>query len=302
MKTIISFIAFVAMCGCAFAQPENNFSVTFPASATALPMQYRSGGSPVIMVKINGSGPFRFIFDTGSPDLLKLDERVFRMLGLPVVDSVVAGDGSGRNAKVFPITQVSNVSVGDFVITNTLAMVRNYNTRQGIDSVDGVIGPVFFAGYLVELNFENNRFIISKGSLATGGQDVQRMRRRKGVPGMTIGLGGKELDAHFDTGNMGGLTLHSSNVQEGDMMGEPRVIGRAQTVSNTFEIREVQLKPALHIGNIIFEQPVVVLNDMLPQASMGIRLLKQMNITLDMQHDLVKLVKIPKKPASGGAG
>lgn len=299
MKTILSLLL-LSMCGCAVSQPSNDFTVSFAGNKTQLPITYRGGANPVVRVMVNGKGPFKFMFDTGSPDLLKLDERVFKMLQLPVIDSVLAGDGSGRNARSFPITNVSMVEVGEFKIHNTHAMVRNYNTRPGLDSIDGVIGPVFFSGYLVELNFENNALIISKGKLTAGENGVVAIRQRNGVPGMNVKIGGKEIDAHFDTGNMGSFTLPSSNINTADMLGEPRVIGRAQTVSNTFEIKEVQVKSTLYLGSIAFEKPVVVMNDVLPHANLGVRLLKEMNITLDMKNNLARLVKFEKKAATAG--
>lgn len=300
MRILFSFLSLVTV-SCVNSQISNEFEVEFIGDKTEIPIQYRSGANPVIEVKVNGAGPFKFMFDTGSPELLKLDERVFNMLHTPVIDSVLAGDGSGRNNRSYPVTMVNTAELGNFKILNSRAMVRNYNSRPGIDSIDGVVGPVFFSGYLVELNFERNLLIITKGALSEGDSQVYPMRLKNGVPGMNVKLGSKEIDAHFDTGNMGSFTLPESKVEQSDMVGQPRVVGQARTVSNTFEIKEIQVNPTLLVGNIAFEKPVLILNDMMPQANMGVRMLRQMNLTFDLKNKLVKLVKFEPKESGSNA-
>lgn len=301
-KSIAWFVGMFLAISC-FSQgvPVNPFKVSMNKDKTVLPLSYRSGTNPLVRVKINGKGPYNFMFDTGSPSLLKLDQRIFDMWKLPVVDSVRAGDGSGINTVTFPITSIDKLEMGDLVIANSHAMVRNYNTRPGIDSIDGVIGMEFFDGLLVEFNFEKNELIITKGSLKKNDPNVYEGRYRNGVPGMKLKFADKETDADFDTGNMGWLTLHSNMVTADMMIGEPRVVGRGRTVSNTFEIKEVQLKDPIKIGQLLFESPTVVLNETLRNTNAGIRFLKQMNITLDKSNSLVKLVKFTSSAAAPSA-
>ncbi|HMR91828.1 MAG TPA: retropepsin-like aspartic protease [Chitinophagaceae bacterium] len=290
----IFLLAAIASLSAGYAQ-VNPYKTSFNAERSVIPLQYRSGTSPVVKVKINGKGPYNFLFDTGSPGLLKLDERLFKQWELPVIDSVRAGDGSGVNAQVFPVTAIAKLELGDFVITNSHAMVRNYNTRAGTDSIDGVIGMEFFNGVLLEFRFDADQLIIQKGSLRKGAPGVQETVYRNGVPATKINVAGKEIQADFDTGNMGWLTLHANTVTTDMMATQPRVIGTAKTVANTFEIKEVQLKEAAGIGGLLFEKPTVVLNEMLRHANMGIKFLRQMNIVFDKKNSLVKLVKAEQR-------
>lgn len=282
---------------CSAQQRPNRFSVSCTKDKITLPLTYRSGANPLIEVSINGKGPFKFMFDTGSPGLLKIDVETFNSLGLVTVDSVLAGDGSGANSRYFPTTVVDELELADFNIKNADAMVRNYNTRKGIDSIDGVIGLDFFKGYTLELNFENNQLVVSKSPLKVSDKNVIHFKlAESGVPSIETTLGDVKIEPIFDTGNMGGLTLPSSLVTKEMMLSEPRTIGQARTVSNTFEIKEVQLNNAFALGNVIFEKPVVVMNDVLPTINCGIRLLKQMNIVFDLKNNLMALSKFEMKP------
>jgi Aspartyl protease len=286
---LIGFYALVINPGCTCAQSTGNF-VPVKAFKTVLPVTYRSGANPVIMVKINGKGPYRFMFDTGSPDLIKLDEAVFNELQLPVTDSVRAGDGSGINVKTFPVTTVSVLELGDYKVENINAMVRNYNQNPGVDKIDGVVGLSIFKNVSVELNFEKNQFIIGTEKPVKGANTIA-YTLQNGVPKVRFLLGSREIEALFDTGNMGGFTLHSADVSEDRMMGKPLVTGTARTVNNTFEIKQVQVKDDLKIGTIVFFKPTISMNDLLPHANAGILLLKQMNITFYPGNNLVRLVK-----------
>ncbi|MGC4040232.1 MAG: retropepsin-like aspartic protease [Flavobacterium sp.] len=294
-KTIL--ICFTALASIVYGQNPAGFSIDFNESKTVIPISYRSGANPVIEVKINGKGPYKFMFDTGSLTLAKLDEKVFNELHLTATDSVLAGDGSGTNRKSFPVTNVKQISIGSYQINNAAAMVRDYNQRRNIDAIDGVIGLAFFKDVLVELNFENNLLIISKGKLEKEDKNTFPTTIINEIPAIRLKLGTKELTAIFDTGNMGWLSVHSSYVSNEMVSGTPKVIGRAKTVSNEFEIREAQLNQRITIGNIEFKNPIITINDILPQCNAGIRFLRQMNITFDQKNNLVKLTQFqPKTP------
>lgn len=296
LSTLITILIFNS---CSAQRRPNSFSVSCTKDKITLPLTYRSGANPLIEVAINGKGPYKFMFDTGSPGLLKIDAETFNSLGLEAVDSVLAGDGSGANSRYFSTTVVDELEVAGFFIKNADAMVRNYNTRKGIDSIDGVIGLDFFKGYTLELNFENNLLIISKFPLNVSDKNVIHFNISKsGVPSIVSTLGDEKIEPIFDTGNMGGLTIPSSLVSKEMMLSEPRTIGQARTVSNTFEIKEVQLNKAFKMGNVTFEKPVVVMNDVLPVINCGIRLLKQMNIVFDLKNNLMSLTKFEMKPQS----
>ncbi len=277
--------------------PDNNFTVEFKPNRVELPMFYRNGANPVIEVMVNGQGPFRFMFDTGAAYDLRLDEKVAKGWNLKMIDSVRVGDGSGKNDRWLPMVQINNISLGGYNISNTRALVRNYN-KLGADRIDGVIGLGYFRNVLVELVFERNQMIISKGRLEPSAPNTIPYNFDRGIPVISASLNGKNINMNFDTGNMGGLTFHSADITPEIMDGEPKIVGRAQTVANQFEIREAKLKKPFRIGNLVFENPTVIINDIIPAANMGVTFSRQMNCTFDPSNRLMKLEKFVHQPAA----
>lgn len=281
------------------AQTGTGFEISFNGEKSVLPVSYRNGSNPVIPVMINGKGPYRFMFDTGSPGLIKVDESVAQMLNMTVIDSVSADDGSRKNLRVFPVVQLETVQLGNYQILHPRAMVRNYNLNKGADRIDGVIGVSFFPGVCVEVNFGTNLLTISNVTLEKE-EDAFSIDMNNGVPQTKVSIGSKEVTAVFDTGNMGLFTLHSSQISKDMMVGDPVIVGIAKTVNNEFEIRQVQLKDHVRLGKLNFERPTVVINDLLPQANLGMGLLRQMDIVFDLKNNLARVRMINLSSAGSG--
>lgn len=291
---LLSFIPTWAQIGSA---SDNLFAVDFKANSVTLPMSYRNGANPVVEVMVNGQGPFKFMFDTGAAHELRLDAHFAKEWNLKVIDSVRVGDGSRKNDRWLPLVQVGSISLGGYNISNTRALVRNYN-KPGVERIDGVIGLGYFRNVLVELAFERNQMIISKGRLDPKAPHTLPYQFDRGVPVISASLNGKDINMNFDTGNMGGLTFHGADLAPEIIDGEPKIVGQAQTVSNQFEIREAKLKKPLSIGDLVFEHPSVIINDVIPAANMGVTFSRQMNCTFDTSNKLLKLVKFIPQPSA----
>jgi hypothetical protein len=257
-----------------------------------LPMTYRNGTNPIIEINLNGKGPFKFIFDTGSPGLLKLDESLFTALNLNQTDSILAGDGSGINDSWHKVTNVASLSIGGMTLYNVSAMVRNYNRRANMDKVDGIIGLDFFKGKTVELDFAKNTFTISAKRLNENDMFVIKTPIERGIPTANLLIGTKAINAVFDTGNTGNLTLHEDDITNTMIVGTPLVVGRAQTVNNVFEIKQAQLKDAIQIAGHSLNYSLININGLLPKANMGIKFIKQFKVSFDIEQALCRLEKI----------
>lgn len=267
-----------------------DYKISFSKEKIVLPLTYRNGANPVVEVLVNGKGPYKFMFDTGGAGEARLDVRLFNELKLKSNDSIRTGDGSGKNDRWLQMVELESIALGDFIVSSPHALVRNYN-KSGTDKIDGVIGLAYFRNTLVELNFEHNQLIISKGKLNKEEANTVEFSAEKGVPVVTGELNGTKISFNFDTGNMGGLTFHSADITKDIIIGEPKVIGRAQTLSNTFEVKEAQLKVPLKIGSLVFENQIVYTNDVIPHANIGVKFSKQMNVTFDMASKRMKLEK-----------
>src|SRR5262249_35072217 len=82
-----------------------------PAAAVEVPME-RSGQLPVVMVKVNGQGPFRFAIDTGGAGAARIDSALAARLGLRTVGEVHAGDPSGLHPVTMAVVAVDSIEIG----------------------------------------------------------------------------------------------------------------------------------------------------------------------------------------------
>jgi hypothetical protein len=130
-------------------------------AATPVASASFSGGEQgriVIQAKINGKGPYPFVFDTGSINVISLD--LANTLGIPVSgkQQISAFGGSLETASA----TVDSITVGDFKTSDTITMPHtNVTVIGGGPFTNG--GPVGFLGWefltkvVVEIDYEHNQ-------------------------------------------------------------------------------------------------------------------------------------------------
>ena len=72
---------------------------------------------------------------------------------------------------------------------------------------------------------------------------------------------------------------------------EPKVIGHARTVSNTFEIKGADLKGEITIGGLRFANPSVSIQPILPDVNVGSRVLRDFRLTFDQKSHRMRMVR-----------
>ncbi len=181
-----------------------------------------------ISAKINGKGPFRFIFDTGSPVVL-LNTKVAREAeiakvarGLPKAKNSLPGQ-----------TLVQSIDVGGAKAENVPVAVFDHPTLAAIESivgpVDGIIGYPFFARFkttidypALQLTFQPNghmpedaiqtmmKALMDRGkkksikafaAVAQLGLEVEKPDEQPGVRIKTLFAGSAAANAGFRTGD-----------------------------------------------------------------------------------------------------
>ncbi len=124
-----------------------------PDKAVTVPFELLKSGHLTVMVKVNGKGPYKLIFDTGAPITL-LNTKVAREAGLlkNVPRSPFAFLGSMEQARV------KELMVGDRKAENVAAVVMDHPTVEAISRafgpIDGIVGFPFFARYKMTLDYQ----------------------------------------------------------------------------------------------------------------------------------------------------
>src|SRR6267143_1076173 len=108
----------------------------------------------VVDVKINGTGPYRLIFDTGAPDSL-VNNKLAKEAGVfpkEFKKPPFALFGSMGQFKI------KTVEAGDLKAENLSVMVVDHPTVAAISDVvgpiDGIVGFTFFARYRMTIDYQ----------------------------------------------------------------------------------------------------------------------------------------------------
>jgi hypothetical protein len=147
MKHLLCLLALLA-----FALPAQTEDPQ-KVKAVVVPFETLPSGHMTVMVKINGKGPYRLIFDTGAP--------------ISLFSGKVAKEGGLlKNIKKPPISlfgnmgeaRVETLHVGDQEARDMPCVVMDHPTVQAISKafgpIEGIVGFPFFARFKMTLDYQ----------------------------------------------------------------------------------------------------------------------------------------------------
>ena len=259
--------------------------------AVDLPMQFR-GSMPVIEVSVNGKGPFLFAIDTGAQGEARADSSLVQRLQLPKVNEGVVGDGSNRNSRKVDVIQFETLAIGSLKFRNIQALTRNYNTVPSYLKIDGILGFDLFSNHLLTLDYPNKRVRIERGELPKpDGKEILRFENPLGIPIIELSTGGIKLVAGIDSGDSEGISFPLALINVLPRASESKVIGKARTVTNEYEIKEVRLKNMLYMGSSEFFEPTVTYSEFFDGISLGGMMLREFSVTFDQKNQRVRFIR-----------
>lgn len=270
------------------ARPERSW---VPPGGIEVPMTI-AGHLPAIEIMVNGKGPYRFGIDTGGQGSLRVDDDLAVELGMPEVGEVWGGDPSGQNRVRMRVVGVDSISIGGATFAAMHSATRAYGEPAQKHGVDGILGFGLFDGYTVTFDYPAGRLRIEPKELPpVNGADVIPYTDADGIPSIDIAVGPLRMSAHVDAGSMGGFILPERLLEELPLAAEPEVIGRARTVSNTFEIKGAPLRGTLRIGGIEFVDPKLEFQPIMPDANVGSRILRDFRVSFDTRNKRVRFAR-----------
>ncbi len=259
------------------------------------------GPMPAVEVMVNGQGPFLFAIDTGGSGTARFDSSLVEKLKLETVGETRGSDGTGRGATAMALVKAASLKFGALELRDVVAASRNYNTAPNFPHIDGILGFGFFQDVLMTLDYVGKRVLVEAGSLpAPDGREVLAFEAPRGIPVIELRVGNEVLQAHVDAGNTRGLMLPGAVVQKMTAASVPRVIGKARTVSNEFEISEVQLKDEIRIGKHAYTGPVTFAEGF-DHANIGSTVMAEYAVTFDQKNKRVRFVRGPRAGAPSSA-
>jgi hypothetical protein len=262
-----------------------------PADGVDVPMK-RHAHLPAVEVMVNGQGPFLFAIDTGAAGTARFDTALAERLGLAKVGEVRGGDPSGRNAHTMAVVAIDTLQIGGARFEGLHAAVRDMRAMPGRENADGILGFGLFRECLLSLDYPGNRVRLSRGALPPAdGSGVLAFTREDGIPTVSITVAGRAMSAHVDAGFVGGISLAEKEAASLPLAGPLKVVGRGQTVSNTFEVKAAPLAGDVRIGGVVLERPMVDFQPVFEMANVGARVLRDLVVTFDQANNRMKLVQ-----------
>lgn len=263
------------------------------AAPTVIPMEL-SVGRPSIEMKLNGKGPYKFLFDTGSGAELVLDQSLATELALTPTGTQRIGDPNSPEAIEAQVVNVASVAVADLSLTDVKGICWKREAMGISDFPRGVVGLGLFRDRVVTLDYPAKKMIVEAGALPEpDGRTVLKATFDDGIPSIPIDVAGTAFRAHLDSGSTGFLGLPAASAKTLPLEAAPVQVGRARTASGDYSVLEARLKGAVTIGGLGLDNPKLRFVD-LPNANLGSDLLRTLVVSVDRKNERVRLVSSGK--------
>lgn len=242
---------------------------------------------PVLELTIDGKGPFRFLFDTGSSTNIIKDgldvELGLEVVGADSLRTPGSDDFLVSNRVKAPGVRISNTDIQQDIEMNLLPMPWSEH--------HGVLGPSFFSDYLLTIDYAASKLILSKGELNRTDPDIVPLLQDSGMINFEVTVGGNTLEAHLDSGNPGRVALPFSLKDKLKFVEPPSEAGVVSTPVTSFKRWDAVLNGDLKIGGVAFANPKVHLMEGFEFANFGYQIFEKLRITIDQKNGLIRFEK-----------
>ena len=262
------------------------------ATAATVPFTTPFSQTPVVEVTLADGNAYHFDLDTGAAGPGMLDSDIAEKLGLKESGEIEMGDPSGKNNTKSKLYALPSLRLGGLTY-HDLTVVGGHlrPSKPGMVHIDGVIGLAMYKEMLLRIDYQKHEITFSKesmpGDIAAKAVDVSF---EDSVPSIYITLPSGDLKAHIDSGSMGGLLVPEKTAANLKFIGEPKVVGHARTLFNSFDIHAGRLDGNIQIAGADLKSPMVEFADMFPVANIGSRVLRNFTIYLDQRINKVAFV------------
>jgi hypothetical protein len=268
-------------------------SIEVPRDGVTVPMQ-DMGGRPVVELKINGRGPYRFILDTGAMTTVVNDDLSRELsLSSPRGMQVAAAGGGTPPA----IVAIHDLRIGDAVLQDVIAAAMPMGgLLKGENAPRGVLSASSFPGYLLTYNYPGKRISIKKGALESAdSKRIFQYTEDQVLPTVPIRIAGHGTEVHLDTGSGFGLTLPVRFLRELPLASQPKEAGTVRTGGGgEFPVSVARVDGTVELGEYKLDLDEVRFSDARPGAgpatgNIGFDVLRHFVVTLDSENRRIRL-------------
>lgn len=270
----------------AYAQPAHCGGAalqTAPQSAVMRAPFEMVDGRIYVQVRVNGAGPYRFMFDTGASGMGRADTRLVRELSIPVVGTTTNSDGV--NTAQIDLVRLESLSLGGMTRENVEVLSRDYHRDGETISISGIVGRDFFGDGLLVIDYPARMLVFTRSSLRSGDAGVLAYREGFRVP---VTIGAETVEGRLDTGS--NLTMHLPRSLYDRVGADPLVrAGEGRRANTVFQLYSTRLHGPVRIGAVSAGGISVMVSDRAPFLNIGAGFLKDYVVALDQRSQLVAL-------------
>jgi len=287
------------------------FAVTVATSAHSTPVQcggaaLQTAGSSAVMrvpfeivrgriyvqVRVNGAGPYRFMFDSGASGMGRADTSLVNELSIPIAGTTTNSDGV--NTTTINVVRLQSLSLGGMTRSDVEVLSRDYSRDGDAVKISGIIGRDFFAEGLLVIDYPRRMLLFTRASLLPGDAGVMSYRENFHVP---VTIGAETVEGKLDTGS--NLTMHLPRSLYDRIKADPLApAGEGRRANTVFQLYSTRLHDPVRIGALNVSGVPVMVSDLAPRLNIGAGFLKDYVLAFDQRAQLVALCPPTKPPVS----
>lgn len=277
---------------------DNPKRITIAGNEAIIPMDL-VGRKPVVDVKINGKGSFKFFLDTGAGATV-LDQKLADELKLATDGNTKIGDPADPHGITAVRNKIGSLEVGGATFSDVIGISWDRSTIYKDGSPRGVLGMPLFVDLLLTVDYPRSQIVIGKGSLpaANGRNVIQYRHSEMGLFGIPLKVGQQDMVATLDTGSPGGLAFPTEYMEKLPLEAKPIEVGKARTVGGEAIIYGAKLKDNVKLGDYLFENPNVTFFGRLVHLNIGYGFVSQFALTIDQKNERIRFDKPAASPTA----
>lgn len=240
-------------------------------------------GRIYVQVRVNGAGPYRFMFDTGASGMGRADTSLVNELAIPIAGTTTNSDGV--NTTTINFVRLRSLSLGGMTRSNVEVLSRDYSRDGETVRISGIIGREYFADGLLVIDYPKRMLVFTRASLRPGDAGVLAYRGNFHVP---VIIGVETVEGAIDTGS--NLTMHVPRSLYDRISAEPLVpAGEGRRANTVFQLYSTRLHGPVRIGALSASDIPAMVSDRAPRLNIGAGFLKDYVLAFDQRSQLVAL-------------
>jgi len=240
-------------------------------------------GRIYVQARVNGAGPYRFMFDTGASGMGRADTSLVQELSIPIAGTSTNSDGV--NTTKIDVVRLQSLSVGGLTRANVEVLSRDYSADGETVQISGIIGRDFFADGLFVIDYPARMLVFTRASLRSGDSGVLPYQDNFHVP---VTIGSEIVEGKLDTGS--NLTMHVPKSLYDRIDADPLTpAGEGRRANTVFQLFSTRLHGPVRIGALSATGVPAMVSDRAPRLNIGAGFLKDYVLAFDQRSQLVAL-------------